>query len=166
MWFYREKSQKICQCWDGQEIPPTWTTTTFRTNPEAYTLYIDSTDLTPSGILPSTTHNRQLGSPKPPRFGRTYNTYTPTQWATQALALNLTKALSRHIITHRQRILTHTEHQRRIHKQTTPSSHTSKPHTTSHRRPFYSLATPHWSQYITCHRSPPQTLPSLVTNSS
>jgi hypothetical protein len=99
--------------------PPEWTTSTFRTNPEAYTLYKDSLDTIPSGILlPSATHNWQLRSPRPPRFGRTYHTYTPTQWATQALALNLTKTLSQHIITHRNRILTHTEHQRRIHKQT------------------------------------------------
>jgi hypothetical protein len=103
-------------------LPPEWTTSTFRTNPEAYALFQDSLDTIPSGILPSATHHWQLGYPKPPRFGRTYHTYTPTQWATQALALNLTKTLSQHIITHRNRILTHSEHQRRIHKQATTLS--------------------------------------------
>jgi hypothetical protein len=91
--------------------PPNWLPSHFRNNPEAYALYEDSTNIIPSGILPTATHNWQLGSPKSSRFGRTYHTYTPTQWATQALALNLTKALSHHILSHRNRITTFTANQ-------------------------------------------------------
>jgi hypothetical protein len=93
--------------------PPPWTIDTFRSNPEAHTLFQTSLYQTPSGILPRATHHWTHGAHEPTRFGTTYHTFTPTQWATQVLALNLSKALSHHLITHLRRITTHSTNQRR-----------------------------------------------------
>lgn len=99
--------------------PPPWTPDTFRANPEAYTLFQTSLQQTPSGIFPRATHHWTHGALDSTRFGTTYHTFTPTQWATQVMALNLSKALSHHLLTHLRRLTTHTANHRR------PTTHDS-----------------------------------------
>jgi hypothetical protein len=92
--------------------PPQWNTTSFRTNPAALDLFHHGDKHTPRAILSKASHQWNLESPERQKFGRTYHTFTPTQWATQALSLNLCKALTHHLITHSRRLLTHDAHQR------------------------------------------------------
>jgi hypothetical protein len=96
---------------------PSWTTQNFRTNPPAIDLYHFSKTHIPQAILSKATRNWNQRSSQSTRFGSTYHTYTPESWATQALALNLTKALLHHLLTHIRRIQTFEAHQRKIHKQ-------------------------------------------------
>jgi hypothetical protein len=100
-------------------LKPQWEPQSFRSNPDAFTLYQHSSQQMPNAIFSTATHKWNIGSPQHQRFGRTYHTFTPTQWATQALALNLCKALSHHLLTHKNRLMTHAAHQRRTQKQTT-----------------------------------------------
>jgi hypothetical protein len=96
---------------------PSWTTQNFCTNPPAIDLYhYSKTHIPPQAILlPKATKNwNQRSFQSTTCFGRTYHTYTPESWATQALALNLTKALIHHLLTHMRRIQTFEAHQRKI----------------------------------------------------
>jgi hypothetical protein len=96
---------------------PSWTLQNFRNNPAAIELYNYSKSLLPKGILPTATKKWNQQYFRPTRYGQTYHTFTPESWATQALAINLTKALTHHLLTHTHRIHTYNEHQRKIHKQ-------------------------------------------------
>ena len=79
-----------------------------------------------NSIQPSTPTHRQLSSPMPTktgppqptatRYGSTYHTHTPSQWGTQALALNISIGIADHIKTHMSLHRTHRFHQRRIAK--------------------------------------------------
>jgi hypothetical protein len=102
----------------SSSLPPQWIQNSFRTNPAAYTLLLHSTKNTPHAVLQKANHQWHSGTSPPTRFGRTYHTYTPSQWATQALALNLSKALTHHLLLHTNRILTQTTHQRKTQRQT------------------------------------------------
>jgi hypothetical protein len=96
---------------------PSWTIQNLRNNPTAIDLYHYSKTHIPQGILPKATKFWNQRSSHSTRYGHTYHTYTPESWATQALALNLTKALTHHLLTHMKRIQTFSAHNRKIHKQ-------------------------------------------------
>jgi hypothetical protein len=96
---------------------PTFTANSFRSNPDGYDLFHDSTKHSPTAILPKASHYWHQSTHQPARYGSTYHTHTPTQWATQALALNLSKALALHLLHNLSRITSHIAHQRRTQRQ-------------------------------------------------
>jgi hypothetical protein len=76
--------------------PPPWTPDTFASQPASYQLYQDTLRYTPVAILPKA-NQQWLTALLNTRYGTTYHTHFPSQWATQALALNISIVLITHL---------------------------------------------------------------------
>lgn len=74
--------------------PPPWTRFT---NPSAAAAFTFTRDCAPRALLPSATNAWHAITDTTTHFGSTYHSRSPTQWATQSLALNITTALHTHI---------------------------------------------------------------------
>lgn len=79
---------------------PEWSSTTFPTNPAARQLAQTVDKYMPQKIFQRATHAWTQGQQHQQPFGSSYHTRTPTNWATQALALNVTLALAKHLQLH------------------------------------------------------------------
>jgi hypothetical protein len=75
---------------------PTWSPQSFPNNPDAYILYQRTTTQTPKNILSRADFHWFHGSHQSRPYGPTYHTASPSAWATQTLALNLTQGLAQH----------------------------------------------------------------------
>ena len=75
--------------------PPPWTSDTFTSQPTSYQLYQDTLHYTPTTILPKANQQWQTALLNT-CYGSTYHTHFPTQWAMQALTLNILIALITH----------------------------------------------------------------------
>ena len=76
-------------------LPP-WTSDTFTSQPTSYQLYQDTLRYTPTTILPKANQQWQTASPNT-HYGSTYHTHFPSQWAMQALTLNISITLITHL---------------------------------------------------------------------
>jgi hypothetical protein len=68
-------------------LPP-WTPDTFASQPASYQLYQDTLCYTPAAILPKANQQWLTASPNT-HYSTTYHTHFPSQWAMQALTLNI-----------------------------------------------------------------------------
>ena len=110
--------------------PPPWTQpTNFPSNPAAFRVFSHALHHAPSHLLPradSAWRSSQPPNTPPPCFGSTYHTHMPSQWASQALGLNLSLALATHLSGGLSRLLDR-ELSRRLSQQQASTSFRSTP---------------------------------------
>ena len=95
---------------------PPWTPANFPRRQDAFLLCKQLENM-PTAILPKANQTWRMATNNA-RYGSTYRTHLPAQWATQALALNMSVALTKHIQEHTRNCLQKTLQQRSITKKT------------------------------------------------
>lgn len=97
---------------------PSWTqSANFPSNPAAFRAYTITHDHAPRNLFSSADAAWRSAHPpgQPvPRFGSTYHTHTPSQWASQALGLNISLALATHLSRGISRLLSHDMSRRKL----------------------------------------------------
>ena len=110
------------------EKAPPWTENDFRGNLPAFYLYQQIDAMAPTALFPKADKTWRTAT-NAARYGSTYHTQFPSQWAMQALALNTSIALAKHILDSASANLTIQLRRRRIDQKTRKQSppHPSPP---------------------------------------
>ena len=80
------------------EKAPLWTLQDFRFDQVAFSLYQQIDKIAPKALFPRADKTWRAAT-NSARYGSSYHTQFPSQWALQALALNISVGLAEHLIT-------------------------------------------------------------------
>jgi hypothetical protein len=135
---------------------PTWSPQSFPHNPDAYILYQRTTTQTPKNILSRADFNWFHGSHQSRPYGPTYHTASPSAWATQTLALNLTQGLAQHCHNAIAKLIHHHQTQRLSFRKAQHHLQTISPfffQRSQYADPAFDFPTPHHSVVAGEHHS-------------
>jgi hypothetical protein len=114
----REKINNENNTINASNPPLSWTPQAFPQNPDAYLLYQRTISHAPKNILSRADYHWIQGSQQHRTYGPTYQTATPSAWATQTLGLNLVQGLAQHCHNSIEKIVHHCQTQRISYRKT------------------------------------------------